>query len=64
MNVCILANKKKTPRKTQNKHKLKILNISMSNKGSPVFTYSLPGEACFHDLLSVILLRFALFWCN
>jgi len=43
----ILAKKTKTPRKTQKGNNLLktqiILNIKISDKGGPVFTFSLPG---------------------
>jgi len=45
--MSILAEKTKTPRKRQKKHNLRktkrILNIKMTGKGGPVFTFSLAG---------------------
>jgi len=45
--MSILAEKTKTPRKRQKEHNLRktkrILNMKMTGKGGPVFTFSLPG---------------------
>ena len=43
-----VLDKKKTPRKTQKTNNQRMLNIKMSTKGGPVFTFSLPGGRLAH----------------